>query len=101
MSENKTPLMILRDSVNTLIEMAEIDKTKAIEVNSFTLKARAEGQIQAFNMILKEIEELLPKEREVIENFGDKCQIISDVDIDGNVKFSFTPEELFKINFEQ
>lgn len=64
----KTALNQLIENINLMIEMAEIDKIKATEVNSFTLKARSEGQIQAFNMMLKEIEQLLPTEREQIIN---------------------------------
>lgn len=63
----KTALNQLIENINLMIEMAEIDKIKATEVNSFTLKARAEGQIQAFNMMLKEIEQLLSTERETTE----------------------------------
>lgn len=43
----------------------------------------------------------LELEREQIIDFGEKCQLVKDVDFDGNVTFSFNLIQLFNDTFEQ
>ena len=42
---------------------------------------------------------LLEKEKQQIIEFGNKMQIVSDVDHDGNVKFCFNPETHYQQTF--
>lgn len=44
--------------------------------------------------------QLLEKEKQQIINFGNKCQIIKDVDFDGNVSFVFDPEQYYEQTFK-
>ena len=94
----KTALQILKENLSQLIEMAEIDKVKASEVNSFALKNRAEGQIQAFNIALKEIEELLPTEREQKKN--DFIAGMEFIPVDPN-KYQEDAEQYFKETYNE
>lgn len=44
---------------------------------------------------------LLEKEKQQIIEFGYKMQLVSDVDTDGNIKFTFNPEDYYSKTFEQ
>ena len=43
----------------------------------------------------------LPKEKQDLIDFGNKMQMVSDVDFDGNITFMFNAEEYFNENLEQ
>lgn len=47
------------------------------------------------------IQEALEKEKQQIIDFGTKCTLVKDIDLDGNIIFCFDPEELYTQTFNQ
>lgn len=77
--------------------IAELNKSKSnLDGNCKESKT----EIETLECVILKAESLLPYEREVIENFGSKMQIISDVDFDGNVTFALDPKESFNQTFQ-
>jgi hypothetical protein len=69
----KTTLQVLRENIS---ESAIISNATKIIVKAF-------------------IDEQLENEKQQLVDFGNKMQMVSDVDCDGNIKYMFQPEEAF------
>ena len=48
---------------------------------------------ETYRFVIFLLERELPKEKEELIAFANKMQIVSDVDFDGNIKFTFNPKD--------
>jgi hypothetical protein len=48
---------------------------------------------ETYRFVIYLLDKDLEKEKEQLLQFGNKMQIVSDVDFDGNIKFAFNPKE--------
>jgi hypothetical protein len=54
-----------------------------------------------FNSSFKEeIEQAKEMEKQQIIDFGNKMQLVKDIDFDGNIEFIFNPEQYYKETFK-
>jgi flagellar biosynthesis chaperone FliJ len=84
-----------------LQKLLSIKKSELNDLRRYESKSRKTiDKIKGLMSDIEQIKRLLPYEREVIENYGEKMQIVEDVDPYGNVTFVFDPKTHFNQTFK-
>jgi hypothetical protein len=88
-----------KTALTQLIE--KLQQQKRILKESFEHGKWNDDRCSEIDNSIEIAQSLLPIEKQQIVDFANKCQLIEDIDCDGNVTFVYKPEDKFKEQFEQ
>lgn len=90
-----TPMQLLLQTANDNLNSSRLLLDK--EPNN----AYIAGKCAAYEVVIDDIINHLPKEQEAIEQAGDNCQIVNDIDCDCNIYFMHeTGKEYFNQTYK-
>lgn len=94
--ESKTAMQQAIETIKSSLQSYE--ETLAKEPNNAFIAGRCDEK----QGVIDYLTSLLPTEKEQIEQAGNKCQIVNEVDVDGNIDFMYqSGEEYFTNTYGQ
>lgn len=91
----------MKTVLTELIEQIEASQQRYIDLAKADIKMKkgVDAILTATTIIKMKANNLLEKEKQQTIDFASKCQLVRDVDCEGNVTFCFDPKEQFDKTF--